>query len=63
MIRERNRALSVVKESESALRGSYARIRELAGNLIIAQETERARIARIRRTRNAPSVASAQLVK
>ena len=46
VIRERNRASRVVKESEAALRGSYARVRELAGKLINAQETERARIAR-----------------
>jgi two-component system sensor histidine kinase UhpB len=46
VIRERNRASRVVKESESALRSSYARVSELAGKLIAAQETERARIAR-----------------
>ena len=36
----------MVEESESALRSSYARASELAGKLIVAQETERARIAR-----------------
>jgi two-component system sensor histidine kinase UhpB len=46
VIRERNRASRVVKESESALRSSYTRVSELAGKLITAQENERARIAR-----------------
>jgi two-component system sensor histidine kinase UhpB len=46
VIRERNRASRAVEDSELALRGSYARVRELAGRLIAAQEMERARIAR-----------------
>jgi two-component system, NarL family, sensor histidine kinase UhpB len=46
VIRERNRASHAVEQSELALRGSYARVRELAGRLIAAQEMERARIAR-----------------
>ena len=45
-IRERNTAARSVRESESALRHSYAQVRELAGKLIAAQEVERARIAR-----------------
>jgi two-component system, NarL family, sensor histidine kinase UhpB len=46
VIRERDRASLAVRESEWALRGSYARVRELAGKLIVAQEMERSRIAR-----------------
>jgi len=45
-IRERDRASLTVRESEAALRGSYGRVRELAGKLITAQELERSRIAR-----------------
>jgi signal transduction histidine kinase len=44
--RRRRVAEQVVRTSESALRSSYARIRDLAGRLITAQETERTRIAR-----------------
>jgi two-component system sensor histidine kinase UhpB len=46
VIRERDRASLAVRASESALRDSYARVRELAGKLITAQEMERSRIAR-----------------
>ena len=46
VIRERDRASLAVRESESALRESYGRVRELAGKLITAQELERSRIAR-----------------
>ena len=46
VIRERDRASLAVRQSESALRGSYERVRELAGKLIAAQEMERSRIAR-----------------
>jgi two-component system sensor histidine kinase UhpB len=46
VIRERDRASLAVRESEWALRGSYGRVRELAGKLITAQEMERSRIAR-----------------
>ena len=46
VIRERDRASLAVRESEAALRGSYGRVRELAGKLIAAQEMERSRIAR-----------------
>ena len=46
VIRERDRASLAVQESESALRESYGRVRELAGRLITAQEVERSRIAR-----------------
>ena len=46
VIRERNRVSRSVRESEAALRSSYARVRELAGKLIATQERERARIAR-----------------
>ena len=46
VIRERNRASISVRDSESALRASYDRVRELAGQLIAAQEMERSRIAR-----------------
>jgi two-component system sensor histidine kinase UhpB len=46
VIRERNRATVAVRKNEAALRASYARLRNLAGKLIAAQELERARIAR-----------------
>ncbi len=46
VIRERNRATLAVQKNEAMLRRSYARVRELAGKLIAAQELERARIAR-----------------
>jgi two-component system sensor histidine kinase UhpB len=46
VVRERNRATQAVRRNEAALRRSYARVRELAGKLIAAQENERARIAR-----------------
>ena len=46
VIRERNRAARALLANETALRNSAARARELAGKLISAQETERARIAR-----------------
>jgi two-component system sensor histidine kinase UhpB len=46
VIRERDRASLAVQASESALRDSYARVRELAGKLITGQEMERSRIAR-----------------
>jgi two-component system sensor histidine kinase UhpB len=46
VIRERNQATLSVEKNEAMLRRSYARVRELAGKLIAAQELERARIAR-----------------
>jgi two-component system sensor histidine kinase UhpB len=46
VICERNRASVTARESEAALRASYDRVRELAGQLIAAQEMERSRIAR-----------------
>ena len=46
VICERNRATAAVRTNEAALRESYARLRNLAGKLIAAQELERARIAR-----------------
>ena len=46
VIRERDRVTRAIRASESALRNSYARVRELAGKLITAQEMERSRIAR-----------------
>ena len=46
VIRERDRASLAVQASESALRDSYGRVRELAGKLMVAQEMERSRIAR-----------------
>ena len=46
VIRERNTASEALRASEAALRRSYARARDLAGRLITAQESERARIAR-----------------
>lgn len=45
-IRERNTAARTLRDSEFALRQSYAQVRELAGKLLAAQEVERARIAR-----------------
>lgn len=45
-IRERDAAARTLRDSESALRQSYAQVRELAGKLLAAQEVERARIAR-----------------
>ena len=42
----RRRAEEALRTSEAALRGSYAEVRELAGRLISAQESERRRIAR-----------------
>lgn len=42
----RRRAQAVLKASEAALRRSYERIRELAGQLISTREVERSRIAR-----------------
>jgi PAS domain S-box-containing protein len=45
-ITERKRAEQRLQEHEAALRASYARIQDLAGQLITAQEAERARIAR-----------------
>jgi len=46
VVRERNRAMYSVRTSATALRRSYARVRRLAGKLIAAQESERARVAR-----------------
>jgi two-component system sensor histidine kinase UhpB len=45
-ITERKRAQTEIQESEAALRASNAEIQNLAGRLIAAQESERARIAR-----------------
>jgi PAS domain S-box-containing protein len=45
-ITERRRAEQTLRENETALRASYARIQDLAGRLITAQESERSRIAR-----------------
>ncbi len=45
-ITERKRAEQSLQESEDALRKSYARITDLAGRLIAAQEDERRHIAR-----------------
>ena len=42
----RRRAEGALRASETALRGSYAEVRDLAGRLISAQESERRRIAR-----------------
>jgi signal transduction histidine kinase len=44
--RQRHAAEQIVRSSESALRKSHARVRDLAGQLITAQEAERTRIAR-----------------
>jgi len=46
VIRERNTATIALRASEAALRRSYVRARDLAGRLITAHESERARIAR-----------------
>jgi len=46
VIRERDNATEGLRANDAALRRSYARSRDLAGKLITAQETERARIAR-----------------
>jgi signal transduction histidine kinase len=46
LVIERKRAEQTLRENESALRASYARIQDLAGRLITAQEAERSRIAR-----------------
>jgi signal transduction histidine kinase len=45
LVIERKRAEQTLRENETALRASYARIRDLVGRLITAQETERSRIA------------------
>jgi PAS domain S-box-containing protein len=45
-ITERKRAEQSLRESDDALRESYARIEDLAGRLIAAQEDERSHIAR-----------------
>ena len=42
----RERAEAMVVEGEAALRASYARIRDLGGRLLQAQDSERARVAR-----------------
>ncbi|HET7220974.1 MAG TPA: ATP-binding protein [Vicinamibacterales bacterium] len=44
--RQRQAAEHIVRASESALRSSHARVRDLAGQLLTAQEAERTRIAR-----------------
>ena len=44
--RDRRRAEETVRAREAALRGSYERIRQLAGRLIHAQEAARAAVAR-----------------
>ena len=46
VVRERDHAMHAARSSATALRRSYARVRRLAGKLIAAQESERARIAR-----------------
>ena len=46
VIRERDRATRALRANEAALRRSYDRARHLAGRLLVAQEEERARIAR-----------------
>jgi two-component system sensor histidine kinase UhpB len=46
VIRERDTASEALRANDAALRRSYSRTRDLAGKLITAQETERARIAR-----------------
>lgn len=43
---ERTRARAALRASEAALRGSHARVHDLAARLITAQEAERTRIAR-----------------
>ena len=45
-ITERKRAEERLRENEAALQASYEEIQRLAGSLIAAQDTERARIAR-----------------
>ena len=45
LVIERKRAEQTLRENETALRASYARIQDLAGRLITAQEAERSRIA------------------
>ena len=45
LVIERKWAEQTLRENETALRASYARIQDLAGRLITAQEAERARIA------------------
>lgn len=42
----RKQADQALRESEAALRASYAQVQDLAGRLIVAQEAERTRIAR-----------------
>ena len=44
-ITDRKRAELALQQNEAALRASYARIQDLAGKLITAQEAERSRIA------------------
>jgi signal transduction histidine kinase len=44
--RRRRQAEELARDRETELRGSYERIRDLAGRLLNAQEVERARIAR-----------------
>jgi two-component system sensor histidine kinase UhpB len=46
LVLERKRAEQRLRENEAALRASYARIQDLAGKLMTAQEAERSRIAR-----------------
>ncbi len=43
---ERARAAAAIRTGQQALRESFAQVRDLAGRLITAQETERTRIAR-----------------
>jgi two-component system sensor histidine kinase UhpB len=45
-MQDRRRTTSALSTNEAALRRSYARVQELAGKLIAAQELERTRIAR-----------------
>jgi two-component system sensor histidine kinase UhpB len=45
-IQYRHRAEARIREREAQLAASYARIRDIGGRLLTAQETERARIAR-----------------
>ena len=46
LVLERKKAEDALREQEAMLRLSFERIQDLAGRLIIAQETERSRIAR-----------------
>jgi signal transduction histidine kinase len=46
LVMARKRAEQTLRENEAVLRASYARIQELVGKLITAQEAERSRIAR-----------------